>query len=1032
MNLLELQYELPDDYRIEDLPVINTNLRWQLYYEGQAVGEQQHESYQSLMTSGIMSAVTLKRIREEKVVKLIEENRFKLPRDSRPIPTISHTDPKVETPSRVALAGKGTENRLHIERKLTNDKVRPENLMAWGERTAEIKDHEGKTIFKQTGIDAPEEWSDQAVNIVAQKYFRGHPGTPEREDSVLKMVYRIVDPIYDWGIKDRYFYSDQGNVFRDELAHIILNQMATFNSPVWFNMGRSEKPQCSACFILAIEDHMGSILNWYREEGLIFKDGSGSGVNLSNLRSKLEQCSDHGHASGPVSFMKCADASAGVIKSGGKTRRAAKMVVLNADHPDIFDFIDCKMKEGIKARALESLGYSGGIDGEAAGSVFFQNANNSVRVTDEFMEKLGETEDAWYLTPRVDKNLDDISVSADDLFHRIAEAAWACGDPGLQFDTTINAWHTCPNSGRINASNPCSEYMHLDNSACNLASINLMKFVSEKEGKVYFDIDKFQHVVRIMITAQDILVDNASYPTPEIEKTTRAFRQLGLGYANLGSLIMYYGLPYDSDAGRDLCAGITALMTGTAYHQSGRIADIMGPFQGFEKNKQPMLEVIQKHLDAAGELSSSQSETTLNSGSIWAHACASWETALYLGRRVGFRNSQTTVLAPTGTIAFMMDCDTTGIEPAIGLIAYKQLAGGGQLKLIHNGLPEVLRRLGFQPDAAKAALDYLEENGTFEGYVTDEDTLAIFDTAFKSKKATRNISPEGHVRMMAAAQPFLSGAISKTINMPTEAAVEDVEQVYKLAWELGLKSIAVYRDGCKSVQPLSLDQLEKSPVAESVGTNGALHAKNDALNGSVEAPRPYRRKLPIDCQSERHRFEIAGHKGYIIVGLYPDGTPGELFVSINKQGSTVSGLMDSWATAISYALQYGTPLEFIVRKFSHRRFEPSGWTANPQIKQASSIIDYIARYLGYKFLQGPPVSDNGAEAVAGPGIESDSALDFKLKLMATSDFVHVEGKTIIVSVHDGDENTCQNCGMIMVRVASCFRCLNCGADTGCG
>ncbi|MCC6847993.1 MAG: vitamin B12-dependent ribonucleotide reductase [Deltaproteobacteria bacterium] len=881
---------------------------------------------------------------------------------------------------------------LVVQRYFTQAGLDPFANVEWERRSAVIYGEKGEVVFEQHDVEMPKAWTQLATNVVVSKYFRGPLGTPQRETSVRQLIGRVVGTIRSWGTAQGYFATPaDAAVFADELTHLLLHQKACFNSPVWFNVGVEAKPQCSACFILSVEDTMDSILDWYRREGVIFKGGSGSGVNLSKLRSSKERLVGGGTASGPVSFMKAADASAGVIKSGGKTRRAAKMVVLNVDHPDIMEFIACKTEEEHKARALIAAGYDGSLDGAAYGSVAFQNANNSVRVTDAFMGAViadGDWQTKFVRTGEVAE-----TFRARDVMRAISENAHSCGDPGLQFDTTINDWHTCPASGRINASNPCSEYMHLDNSACNLSSLNLMKFVGATGD---FDVDAFKHAVDVMITAQDIIVDNSSYPTPEIEKNAHAFRELGLGYANLGALLMSLGLPYDSEAGRQYAAAVTALMCGEAYLQSARLAGEMGPFSGYGSNREPMQRVIGKHRAAAHKIDPSLVPLDLLSESRRA-----WDEAYALGEKRGFRNSQATVLAPTGTIAFMMDCDTTGIEPDIALVKYKKLVGGGMLKIVNMTIRRALSRLGYESREIQDILEYVEEQETIEGapHLADEH-LAVFDCAFKPQRGARSIHYLGHIRMMGAAQPFLSGAISKTVNMPADATVDDVTEAYLEAWRDGLKAIAIYRDGCKQTQPLNTGRAAE--VAK------------------VEA-RPTRRRLQNDCKSERHKFEIAGHEGYIHVGFYEDGTPGEIFIKMAKEGSTISGLMDTIATLTSMALQYGVPLEVLVNKFAHVRFEPSGFTKNPEIPMAKSLTDYIFRFLGSRHLSAEQRREVGlAEVVTAEA--------------RTVGREEVEGGARPSAVSfspQADAPSCSDCGAIMVRNGSCYKCLNCGSTSGC-
>lgn len=882
-----------------------------------------------------------------------------------------------------------------IERRFTTPGVDPFDVVEWSTRSAVIQDEKGNVVFEQRDVEVPASWSQLATNVVVSKYFRGALGKPEREKSARQMIGRVVDTIRGWGDRQGYFASpEDAEAFSSELKHLLLHQKASFNSPVWFNVGIEPHPQCSACFILSVEDTMDSILGWYRNEGIIFKGGSGSGVNLSRIRSSKEQLAGGGTASGPVSFMKAADASAGVIKSGGKTRRAAKMVILDASHPDILEFVRCKTEEEAKAWALIEAGYDSSLDGPAYGSVFFQNANNSVRASDEFMRAV-EADGLWQTHYVMDGAVAD-TMPARELMREIAHATHVCGDPGMQFDTTINAWHTCPNTGRINASNPCSEYMHLDDSACNLASLNLLKFLSEA-GE--FDADSFRHAVDVMITAQDILVDNSSYPTEKIADTARAYRELGLGYANLGALLMSLGLPYDSEAGRQYAGAVTALMCGEAYAQSARIAAHMGPFAGYEKNSAPMLKVMGKHRSHAYKLDPAYVPLDLLTA-----ARGAWDEACAAGQESGYRNSQATVLAPTGTIAFMMDCDTTGVEPDIALVKYKKLVGGGMLKIVNSTVPRALRRLGYESSEVQAIVDYIDRHDTIEGAPgLREEDLPVFDCAFKPANGERSIQPLGHLRMMGAVQPFISGAISKTINMPNAATVEDIMDAYMEAWRLGVKAVAIYRDGCKRTQPLNTSRGDKAKVV-----------------AVTPEARPTRRRLPQDCRSLRHKFDIAGHEGYIHVGLYDDGSPGELFIKIAKEGSTIAGLMDTIGILTSMALQYGVPLDVLVSKFSHVRFEPSGFTKNPDIPIAKSLIDYVFRFLGSKFLD--------AERQAAAGIHSRQSEEL------VDDIVAAVGDAAVDALGfspQSDAPSCADCGAIMIRNGSCYKCLNCGSTSGC-
>jgi ribonucleoside-diphosphate reductase alpha chain len=913
----------------------------------------------------------------------------------------------------VSSGGPPTVGRIRLERFFTEPGTDPFAKVEWERRAAVIAGEDGRVVFEQNDVEVPRAWSQTATNVVVSKYFRGPIGTPRRENSVRQLILRVVDTITGWGERDGYFAStEERDTFRAELIHLLLNQKAAFNSPVYFNVGIEPRPQCSACFILKVEDNMDSILGWYRNEGMIFKGGSGAGVNLSAVRSCREKLSAGGTASGPLSFMKAADASAGVIKSGGKTRRAAKMVVLNVDHPDIVDFIKCKQEEERKAWALIDAGYDSSLDGPAYGSVFFQNANNSVRVSDEFMDAV--LADGNWQTHFVKTHQVADEYRARDLLRMIAEAAHACGDPGMQFDTTINLWHTCPASGRINASNPCSEYMHLDNSACNLASLNLLKFVDER-GE--FDVRAFRHAVDVMITAQEIVVDNSSYPTDEIAKNAHDFRELGLGYANLGALLMALGMPYDSDQGRSYAAAITALMTGEAYLQSARVASALGPFPGFAPNREPMLKVIERHRSHAYKL-----DPSFVPLDMLRAARDAWDEALRLGQTAGYRNSQATVIAPTGTIAFMMDCDTTGIEPDIALIKYKKLVGGGVLKIVNNTVPRALKRLGYDSREVQEIVEYLDEHETVEGapHLSDLD-MAVFDCAFKPRAGSRTIHHLGHLKMMGAVQPFISGAISKTINMPAEATVDEVGEAYITAWKLGLKAVAIYRDGSKRTQPLNTGK-----SAQAAGS--AEQAREIAAALGDESRGVARRKLPDERKSITHKFDIAGHEGYITVGMYEDGSPGEIFVMMSKQGSTISGLMDSFATAISYALQYGVPLRFLVDKFAHMRFEPSGFTKNPEIPYAKSIVDYLFRWMASKFLDEESKREVGIIG-AQPAAETGPPGAHLHAVPTMSD--GKDGGLRQAFINQADAPPCPDCGCIMVRNGACYKCMNCGATSGC-
>jgi ribonucleoside-diphosphate reductase alpha chain len=897
----------------------------------------------------------------------------------------------------------------------------PYDELQWELRTATIGSDKGAVLFEQRDVEVPADWSQTATNIVASKYFHGKLGTPEREHSVAQLVHRVVDTIAGWGKAGGYFRTgEDAENFRDELAHLMLAQKACFNSPVWFNVGVSEargygwyydeasdtvrkltrdvqKPQCSACFINSIGDTLESILDLAKTEGMLFKWGSGTGTNLSTLREEEAILSGGGRASGPLSFMKGFDAFAGVIKSGGKTRRAAKMVILNIDHPDVDKFIWCKAKEEKKAHTLVDAGYDSSLDGEAYSSIFFQNANNSVRVTDEFMYAVLEDGDWW--TRSVLSGQPVKRYKARDLLRQIAEATHQCGDPGMQFDTTVNRWHPCKNTGRINASNPCSEYMFLDDSACNLSSLNLMKFLGP-DGQ--FDVEAFRHAVDTMILAQEIIVDNASYPTEKIARNSHDYRPLGLGFANLGALLMSLGIPYDSDRGRDYAGAITAVMSGQAYLTSARISDeAVGPFPGYARNEGPFLEVIRMHGESVNRINRDHVPAALFDG-----ARTVWREAYELGRRAGYRNGQVTVIAPTGTIGFMMDCDTTGIEPDLALVKFKKLVGGGVIKIVNNTVPQALIRLGYSPEQVEQIVSHIDATGTIEGAPhMKPEHLPVFDCSLRPANGVRFIHHMGHLKMMAAVQPFISGAISKTINMPEDSTVEDISNAYIESWRLGLKAVAIYRDGSKRVQPLS---------------SGAGKADKKAA-GSPGAPavterivyRPVRRKLPDERQSVTHKFSIGGHEGYITVGLYEEGQPGEIFITMAKEGSTISGLMDSFATAISYALQYGVPLKFFVDKFSHVRFEPSGWTGNPQVPYAKSIMDYIFRWLAAKFL--------GPEYAAGEAGETPKLRPTEPEPQQSLPFGPVAE----------DAPLCAECGSLMTRNGSCYKCENCGGTSGC-
>jgi len=901
-----------------------------------------------------------------------------------------------------SLDATATHDDFRITRFFTDPAIHPFDTVEWESRTASITNERGEVIFEQKDVEIPKSWTQLATNVVVSKYFKGTMGTPSRETSMKQVINRVVDKITEWGWNDGYFVDDEEReTFRAELIHLVLRQLAAFNSPVWFNVGIEEHPQCSACFILSVEDRMDSILEWYRNEGMIFKYGSGSGVNLSVLRSSKEKLSGGGTPSGPVSFMKAADTSAGTIKSGGKTRRAAKMVVLNVDHPDVIDFIRCKADEERKAHALIDAGYDPGfnVPGGAYDSVYFQNANNSVRVTDEFMHAVENDKD-WY-TRFVTNGEASEKFRARDVMREIAEAAWFCGDPGLQMHDTVNRWHTCLDTEPIVASNPCSEYMFLNDTACNLASLNLMKF-RRKDGT--FDVEKFRAASHILIIAQEILVDNASYPTERIGERSHLYRTLGLGYANLGALLMSLGLPYDSDEARAYTGAITALMTGQAYLTSAEISARKGPYPEYESNRTSTLRVLKQHREAVDEIDRRMIPDTL-----WQEAKRVWDDVQIEANLHGVRNAQVTVLAPTGTISFMMDCDTTGIEPDIALVKYKKLVGGGMLKIVNNTVPMALKRLGYDGDQIQQIVSYIDENDTIEGAPgLLEEHLPVFDCAFKPANGTRSIEYMGHVRMMAAAQPFLSGAISKTVNMPNNVTPEEIMDVYMEAWRLGLKAVAIYRDGCKRTQPLSTSK--------------------DGEKAKKDEWKPRRHRLENERAAITHKFSVAGHEGYITVGLYDDGQPGEIFITMSKEGSTISGVMDAFATSISLALQYGVPLKVLCDKFSHMRFEPSGFTGNQQIPMAKSIMDYIFRWLGLKFLSSddqPPAEEKGLNGGSKPVAETKSAAASGERVDA------LEKAEKSVYVQQADAPLCTECGSLMIRNGACYKCANCGATSGC-
>ncbi|MDX9754447.1 MAG: vitamin B12-dependent ribonucleotide reductase [bacterium] len=894
---------------------------------------------------------------------------------------------------------------LRFERHLTQPGLDPYTQIEWEIRDARITGEKRTVVFEQKGVEIPKPWSQMATNVVVSKYFRGTLGTPEREHSVRQLIARVADTITAWGSRQAYFSTEEDQeTFHQELTYLLLHQHASFNSPVWFNVGVEAHPQCSACFINSVEDTMESILDLAKTEGMLFKYGSGTGTNFSAIRSSKEKLHGGGTASGPVSFMKGYDAFAGVIKSGGKTRRAAKMVILNIDHPDIMKFIRSKSAEEKKAWALIDAGYDGSFNGEAYSSIFFQNANHSVRLTDEFMHAVQEDKE-WSTRFVTTGEICD-TYRARDIFREIAQCAHDCGDPGLQFHTTINQWHTCQASGDIHASNPCSEYMFLDDTACNLASLNLMKFLREN-GE--FDTDSFKHAIRILITAQEIIVDNASYPTARIGDNSHLYRTLGLGYANLGALLMANGLPYDSDEGRTYAACVTALLCGEAYAQSARLAAVQGTFERFEPNRDSMLRVIEKHTEAAQAIPEETAPAALRSEAI---KC--WKKALKLGNQNGFRNAQVTVLAPTGTIGFMMDCDTTGIEPDIALVKYKNLVGGGVLKIVNQTVPLALQKLGYSTDDLDQIIQSINEEDTIEKTpLLKPEHLPIFDCAFRPAKGKRSIDYMGHIKMMAVVQPFLSGAISKTVNMACDATVKDIENAYQEAWKRGLKAIAIYRDGSKRTQPLNTSRKEDAPKGKT----------------AVAPPnKPYRRRLPDERHAITHKFSINGHEGYITVGLFPDGQPGEIFLTMAKEGSVVSGLMDGFATSLSLSLQYGVPLKVLVNKFVHTRFEPAGFTGNPQIPIAKSITDYIFRWLASKFL-----SQEDQEMVGILTQNKREELSVLSPLPIPNPLKNPEGgeEPQFAFEVQADAPPCHECGAIMVRNGACYKCMNCGATSGC-
>ena len=936
---------------------------------------------------------------------------------------------------------------IGIRRHFTSAGQHPYDSVSWDRRDARISNwKDGSVAFEQKDVEIPSTWSLNATNIVAQKYFRGTPGTPERESSLRQVIDRVADTIATWGIEGGYFVdNEEAEAFRDELKFILVTQRAAFNSPVWFNIGVKGVPQqASACFILAVEDTMAGILNWYREEGTIFKGGSGSGINLSNIRSSYEHLQGGGTASGPVSFMRGADASAGTIKSGGKTRRAAKMVILNVDHPDLEEFIWCKAKEENKARVLRDAGFDMDLDGADAFSVQYQNANNSVRITDEFMHAVKEDRD-WDLRAVVDGR-PVRTLRARDLWRQIATASWECADPGLQFDTTINKWHTSAASGRINGSNPCSEYMHIDNSACNLSSINLLQYLS---GDDVFDVDAYKHTIEVMFTAQEILVGRADYPTEAIGVNSLKFRQLGLGYANLGALLMALGLAYDSLEGRAWAASLTSLMTGHAYATSARTASRMGPHAGFAENEKYMLNVLRMHRDADREIDN----VNIVQPDLVLAASQAWDSAVRDGEEYGVRNAQATVLAPTGTIGLMMDCDTTGIEPDLGLVKFKKLVGGGNMVIVNQTVPRALKNLGYEGPVVDRIISYIDTNKTIVG---SPDIKAEHLEVFACSMGDNTIHYEGHVRMMGAVQPFLSGAISKTVNMPAEATIEEIEELHMLSWELGLKAVAVYRDNCKVGQPLST--AKKDDDSKDSGAGAATAVVERVIERIVA--QPVRQKLPRSRRGRTIEFRVADCKGFATIGEYEDGRPGELFLTVSKQGSTLSGIMDAFAKSISYGLQYGVPLRAFVEAFTNMRFEPAGMTDDPDIRIASSIMDYLFRRLGLEYLTYdervelgifsrderlqptlPGVDEtvvetnSGNEMVQDPktipsaGELADQMNAGLAPLAPSTDHSPAQGIPRVIT--HSDAPMCMQCGVQMQRAGSCHACPSCGSTSGC-
>ena len=1005
------------------------------------------------------------------------------------------TSPKVTVPKRSGLAKGKKESSIRIERVFSDAKCSPYDEIEWDRRTAEISDKGGNIIFKQENVEVPKGWSQLATKVVVSKYFFGEQGTPERETSVRQLIHRVARTIADWGVNDGYFSKKAGEIFYDELSWLRLNQHGAFNSPVWFNVGlhheygvgndsaqgnwhydeafcqakratsQYEYPQGSACFIQSVDDDLESILQLAQSEGMLFKFGSGTGTDLTPIRSKREAISGGGAPSGPMSFLRVYDQVANVVRSGGKTRRAAKMNTIRDWHGDIEEFIDAKQDEEKKAWALIEQGYDGSYNGDAYGSVMYQNENLSARVSDEFMQSAQDGGDWWTHAVTTGKKLE--KKNASDLLNKISEGTWICGDPGLQYDGSIQKWHTCKGTEPIHSTNPCSEYVFLNNTACNLASLNLMRF--KREDGV-FDIGRFKAAVRIFITAQEILVDNASYPTQPIAENSHIFRTLGLGFANLGSLVMSYGLPYDSNEGRALAGAITSIMTGHAYEQSAEMAGVKGAFPGYrdarctgvakplaEDNVESMRGVMQLHRDAVEDIQPSDDFGYLKDA---ARDC--WEAALAKGDPNGYRNAQVTVLAPTGTIAFFMDCDTTGVAPDIALVKYKLLAGGGTLKIVNRTVPEALSRLGYTADEVKKIVAHVEEFDSIEDVKEDGETrrsglkpehLDVFDCAFKPFRGERSIHYMAHLKMMAAAQPFISGAISKTVNFPRECTVEDINDAYDQAWRLGLKCVAIYRDGSKRSQPLNTAKTgEGTESGSATPSDQRIKELEDQLVGlQKQIDQPLRRRLPETRSAITHKFDIAGHEGYLTIGLVEDGHPGEVFITMAKEGATIGGLMDSGAALTSISLQYGVPLEALVRKFTHQRFEPSGFTKNPQIRHAKSIIDYVFRWMGIQFIPGyleRTTSNDDQQELDIPGLRQAEARHVNKPVVelpvagggdgesverAAAHSQSLDGSAISQSVAHfmEDAPTCPTCGNVTVRNGACFKCLNCGESLGC-